>query len=63
MGRKSFDGIIDSNSFRFSLVGVLYGFPESLLFVEKHGDTIIEINLIFRIFTFDGFLDAASYNR
>ena len=58
MGRQSFDCIVDSNSFRFSLVGVLYGFPESLLFVEKHGDTIVEINLIFRILALDGFLDA-----
>ena len=58
MGRQTLYGIVDSDSFRFSLVGVLYGFPESLLFVEKHGDTIVEINLIFRILALDGFLDA-----
>ena len=58
MGRQTLYGIVDSDSFRFSLVGVLYGFPKSLLFVEKHGDTIVEINLIFRILALDGFLDA-----
>ena len=54
MGRQSFDGVIGGYRLVFCLVGVFDGFTVSLLFVEEHGDAVVQVYLVFCVLTLYG---------